>query len=236
LFSPEECGDEPWFLSQKTKVSIWVGADRVLSGREAIAHGVNCLLLDDGMQHRRLKRDFEIVVVDGSDPFSGERFLPCGLLRDSPKRLKNAHLIVATHVKDKAHFERIQTQIGRFSRAPLVGTRIEVMNKTMFTPRKVGVFCGIGQPARFMQTVRDLNQEIVDTLILSDHEPVQSDQLEKFAENCFKQGAQALLCTEKDYVKLQLHTSLPIDIVPVEIELKIAFGKEHWEHFIKVVT
>jgi tetraacyldisaccharide 4'-kinase len=161
-----------------------VGANRVKSGRTAIAEGVNCLLLDDGMQHRRLGRDFEIGVVDGSDPFSGGKFLPWGMLRDSPKRLKNATLIVATHVKDRAHFERVQTQIARYSRAPVVCTCLEVLNKNIFVPRKVGVLCGIGQPARFLQTVRDLNQEIVDTLILNDHEPLHNAQLENFAANC----------------------------------------------------
>lgn len=232
LFSPEECGDEPWFLAQKTKASIWVGADRVSSGKRAIAEGANCLLLDDGMQHRRLKRDFEIVVVDGTDPFSQGRFLPRGALRDSPKRLKNAGLIVATHVEDEAHFAQIQKQVSRFSGAPLIGTCTEVVGKEKFSPRKVGVFCGIGQPTHFLQTVRDLNQEIVDTLILNDHEALQSGPLEHFAKQCVEKGAEALLCTEKDYVKLSLPNSLPIDVIPVAIALKITFGKEHWEQYI----
>ncbi len=241
LFPVEECGDEPFFLAQKTKASIWVGADRVLSGRRAIAQGTNCLLLDDGMQHRRLRRDFEIVIVDGTDPFSKGRFLPWGLLRDSPKRLKNASAIIATHVKDNAHFRHIQTLISPLSRAPLIGTQIETLNKDRFLPRKVGVFCGIGQPSRFLQTARDLNQEIVDTLILRDHGVLQNGQLEKFAKNCLKKGAQALLCTEKDYVKLIPTLSLGLEIIPVGIELKIISGKEHWEQLIdnildKVVT
>src|ERR1700733_10630426 len=93
LCSPAECGDEPYLLAQKTKASLWVGADRIASGKKAIEQGANCLLLDDGMQHRRLFRDFEIVVIDGTSPFSEGNFLPCGWLRDSPKRLKNADLI-----------------------------------------------------------------------------------------------------------------------------------------------
>ncbi len=241
LLPAGECGDEPFFLAQKTKASIWVGADRILSGRRAIADGANCLLLDDGMQHRRLRRDFEIVIVDGADPFSKGRFLPWGLLRDSPKRLKNASAIVVTHVKDTAHFRRIQTLISPFSRAPLIGTQVEILNKDRFSPRKIGVFCGIGQPSRFLQTARDLNQEIVDTLILRDHGVLQNGQLEKFAKNCHKKGAEALLCTEKDYVKLSPNLSLGLEIIPVGIELKIIAGKEHWEQLIdnildKVVT
>ena len=231
LCSPTECGDEPYFLAQKTKASFWVGADRIASGKKAIEQGVNCLLLDDGMQHRRLFRDFEIVVIDGTNPFSEGNFLPRGWLRDSPKRLKNADLIVATHVKDATHFKQLQALISHFSDAPLIGTQVEVLNRERFVPRKVGVFCGIGQPSRFLQTARDLNQEIVDTLILKDHAPLQKGQLEKFAKNCFEKGARALLCTEKDYVKLSRNDS-SLDIHPVEIALKIIHGREHWEKLI----
>jgi tetraacyldisaccharide 4'-kinase len=234
LMSSKECGDEPFLLAQKTRASIWVGADRIKSGRAAIGQGVDCLLLDDGMQHRRLKRDFEVVVVDGSNPFSKDKFLPWGMLRDSPKRLKQATLIVVTHVREQSHFERVQKEIAHYSRAPVICTYVEVLNKELFTPRKVGVFCGIGQPAHFLQTVRDLNQEIVDTLILNDHEPVHRAQLEHFAMHCLKKGARVLLCTEKDYVKLRDGQNFVrhVDIIPVEIELKITFGKEHWDRLI----
>ncbi len=231
LCSAEECGDEPYFLSQKTKASIWVGPNRLLSGIQAIAGGANCLLLDDGMQHRRLKRDFEIVVIDGTDPFCKGRFLPWGLLRDSPKRLQKASLIVVTHVKDQTHFEQIQTLVSAFSDAPIVGTQIEVLNKEDFTSNKVGLFCGIGQPSHFLQTARDLKSQIVDTLILKDHGSLQAGQLEKFVKNCQGLGAETLICTEKDYVKLP-NLSLGLNIVPLKIALKIAFGKEHWEHLI----
>jgi len=230
--SPDKCGDEPYFLLQKTKGCIWVGADRVASGRLAIQEGAKCLLLDDGMQHRRLKRDFEIVVVDGSDPFFQGRFLPWGLLRDSPKRLRDADLIVATHVKD---LKQLQLQLNRFTSAPLVTMDHEVVHGHALgsrgprDPRKVGVFCGIGQPKRFLETVRDLKSEIVDTLILEDHGCLQDGQLEKFAEECRKKGAEMLVCTEKDFVKLSSDLSVCLSIEPIEIQLKIATGKEHWE-------
>ncbi len=225
LFPAEECGDEPYFLAQKTKASIWVGPDRVASGRSAIGEGANCLLLDDGMQHRRLKRDFEIVVIDGIDPFSNERFLPWGLLRDSPKRLQSADLIVITHAQN----EEVQKQLNRFTKAPIVATQIEV--KKADFPQNVGVFCGIGKPDRFLQTVRDLKSKIVDTLILQDHGSLQKRQLQSFAEQCREKGAEAILCTEKDYVKVIPDACLKV--IPVEMQLKIVAGQEHWEKLIE---
>lgn len=233
LFSPEECGDEPYFLAQKTKAAVWVGVDRHASGQEAIRTGAKCLILDDGFQHRRLERDFEIVVIDGSDPFSRGRFLPWGLLRDSPKRLKGAHLIVATHIKNQDHYFRVQRQLSSWTSAPLIGVQIEVLNKTAFPPRKVGLFCGIGQPSHFLQTARDLNQEIVDTFFVKDHGSFSREELHFFAERCRQKGAEALLCTEKDYVKLSGNSTNGLPIVPVEIRLQVTAGKEHWENCIK---
>lgn len=230
---PQECGDEPYFLAQKTRAQLWVGIDRVLSGQNAIEAGAKCLLLDDGMQHRRLKRDIEIVVVDGASPVSQGRFLPWGMLRDSPKRLKEARLIVASHVKDSAHFARLQSQLSLYSKAPIVGVQMRVVGRERLAFKKVGVFCAIGQPAHFLQTVRDLKSEIVDTLFLNDHRALQEDQLRMFARKCFDFGAEALLCTEKDYVKLDPDLSLCLNVVPVAAVLHVAFGEEHWECLVE---
>lgn len=237
LCSAEECGDEPFFLAQKTRAHIWVGADRVESGGLAVQEGIDCLILDDGMQHRRVKRDVEIVVVDGSDPFSQGRFLPFGLLRDSPKRLKNADFVVATQIDGPDHYRRVQEAVSHYTRAPVIGTRIEVLHRESFVPRRVGVFCGIGQPARFIETVRDLKSEIVDTLLLRDHGSLKQGQLETFAAHCRNLGAEALLCTAKDFVKLGCNSSasLPLEVIPVQIELGVCFGKEHWERLVKTI-
>jgi hypothetical protein len=213
--------------------------------------------------------------------------LPWGLLRDSPKRLRSATLIVATHVKDHEQYQHLKQQLKPLTQAPVIATQVTVLNKESFSPRKVGVFCGIGQPAHFLQTVRDLNQEIVDTLLLKDHESVQPDQMQVFAANCLEKGAEMLVCTEKDYVKLyptrpetwnldcaktpgfndrkrvnirnidpftivesrelsrgptpkflaewgiSPNLSLCLKIVPIEIQLKIVAGEEHWKNLIE---
>lgn len=233
LFSPFECGDEPYFLAKKTKASIWVGPDRVASGRAALTQGARCLLLDDGMQHRRIGRDFEIILLDGVDPFSKGRFLPWGLLRDSPKRLKTATLIVANHVRDIVHHRSLQKQIAPFTKAPLISVCVEVINASLFPPRKAALFCGIGQPKRFLQTARDLNQQIVDTLIVRDHGSLTQKELQIFARTSREKGAEVLLCTEKDYVKLPSIDQIALPILPIEIRLQMIAGQEHWEHLIK---
>ena len=184
------------------------------------------------MQHRRLKRDFEIAVVDGLDPFSKGRFVPWGLLRDSPKRLERADLIVFTHVKDLDHYAQLQKQMAPHSNAPTAAVQFEVVSRGKISARKVAVFCGIGNPERFLQTVRDLKCEIVDTLLLNDHEPVQDGRLKNFAMQCRDRGAEILLCTEKDHVKLRPDLSLCLEVEPVGNPVAVhrrqrALGKSH---------
>lgn len=103
----EECGDEPYLLAQRMPTAtIIVGADRVHSGLRAQESGAEILLLDDGMQHRRLHRDIEIIVMQADDLFGGGHFLPRGLLRpytDAPitamqLRVENSHEISSKKV------------------------------------------------------------------------------------------------------------------------------------------
>lgn len=227
LFNSDYSGDEPYLLASKTDSAIWVGIDRIKSGMAAIKEGAECLLLDDGMQHRRLHRDFEVVVIDAQDPFSNERFLPYGFLRDSLKRLKLATLVILTHCADEKVYRQAKRIVGQYTQAPIVATKVIVENKEKFAPQKVGVFCGIGNPLRFLQTVRDLNQEIVDTLILKDHAAANRQELESFANRCSEKGANLLLCTEKDAVKLLDPLLLSLKIVPVKMQIKILSGEEH---------
>ncbi|MBS0621071.1 MAG: tetraacyldisaccharide 4'-kinase [Verrucomicrobia bacterium] len=215
--SAKECGDEPLFLARKTGVPVWVGIDRIESGKRAIAEGAECLLLDDGMQHRRLKRDLEIVLIHADNPF--------GLLRDSPARLKYADCIVLNPIQDAAQFEKLKKNLSKYTHAPVVGVRAEVVDKEKFVPGKVGLFCGIGNPHQFVRTVQGLNQEIVETLFLPDHGAIEEEELDRFVEKCRDKGADMVVCTEKDYVKLSYHPH----VIPIAIELKIVEGKEHWD-------
>jgi tetraacyldisaccharide 4'-kinase len=104
------------------------------------------------MQHRRLKRDFEIVVIDANDPFGKGRFLPRGLLREMPERLKVADLIVLNHVEDEQHYHEVQKLLHSYTDAPCVGTQFEVIDKESCSNKCVGLFCGIGKQSKHLET------------------------------------------------------------------------------------
>jgi tetraacyldisaccharide 4'-kinase len=234
--SPEVCGDEPyWYAKRLPSVSIWVGKKRAESAKRASDLGSEIIILDDGMQHLSLHRDFEIIVLDGKDLFGKGHFLPRGLLRDHPKRLKKADLIVLNHIDSEAHFQEASKEIQRFSKAPIVGMRMKIQN-TLHPSAKVGAFCALGKPARFFDALGDLSLEVVDHLMAVDHASFKEAELLAFAKKCKAKGAEALVCTEKDFVKLKSSLDLGLSVVALEAHLEITQGKEHWKELIEKIT
>jgi tetraacyldisaccharide 4'-kinase len=221
-------GDELTMLSRRLpQVLVYAGKDRVKLGRQAIQAGARVLILDDGMQYRRLYRDLELAIVDSSNPFGFNVFLPCGRLRDSINSLRRADAIfVQGQPPDQLKTRSIVVQLVLKRTMDLQGNE-----RASLKGVKVGVFCAIGQPQRFIQTVRSLGGEIVDEWVLPDHERIDPALLQTFAQRSFQRGATVLICTEKDAVKLSIDLSWPIYYL--EMELKIVSHHEEWQNLMK---
>ena len=205
------CGDESFMLSQNfPKAFVFVGKDRHKASNMAAKAGVKLILLDDGMQHRRLARDFEVVVIDACDPFGLGYFLPRGSSREGKKSLSRADLIVLNHVHSHEQFVSLRQQFVDYTSAPVVGTKPEVSQivdmKDQPLPsiknKKIGIFCGIAHPDYFIETIKGQEAIIVDSYFIPDHDYYNFSNLYRFAQNCKEKGAEILICTEKDKVKL----------------------------------
>ena len=218
------CGDEPYLLARDLpQVQVWVGKNRLMSAKLAKENGAQMILMDDGMQHRKLKRDIEIVLVDGEDPFGKGFFLPRGLLRDSPVRLKNAHFIVVIGSSSKT----VEQELRHFTQAPIVFA--ERVTETSLKGKKVAVFCAIGKPQRFFQSVREAGGEIVASFFKPDHDPFYSEELKKFAEESL---ADVLVCTEKDQVKLPSDFQCHLPVIALTSHLKISRNETAWQELL----
>jgi tetraacyldisaccharide 4'-kinase len=239
------CGDEPFMIAQELPwTCVIVGKDRRLASDMAAKLGVQLVILDDGMQHRRLARDFEVVVMDASDLFGQGHYLPRGLLREGAGSLARADLIIVNHVSQPALSEALKRKLSRYSQAPIVATtaqvaQIELISAGKSFPTiqdlKVGAFCAIAQPEHFYKTVEGQGAILVERLALADHRPFDSQTLHNFAARCQEQGVQLLLCTEKDRVKLPSFEGLPLPIASVKISLSIVEGEGAWRDFISQV-
>jgi tetraacyldisaccharide 4'-kinase len=228
------CGDEPYLLAMKLEcVPVWVGKNRVRSAELANEEGTEVLILDDGMQHRRLFRHFELVILDAHDPFGKGYFLPRGWLREDPKRLKNADYLFLNHIRDQDHFEKVKKNVRNYSKAPVIG--LQHSAKPRLDGKKVGLFCALGNPQRFVETIQVLGGEIIHRFFAADHHPFSLEELEIFAKKSFELGAHAIVCTEKDAVKLPFSLSLPLPIIVVKGKVDVVFGKDYWEQLLEKV-
>ena len=199
-------GDEPLWLAQKLPhVQVWVGKKRARSAQEAVKGGAEVIILDDGFQHRKLHRDFDVVIKSDMEP---THFLPRGTLRDHPSRLEKASLLVSMKHEKDSHV-RFKREIA-----------------TDLSGKKVAVFCAIANPHRFIEQVEAAGGIIVASQCKSDHMPFTVEEIESFYK---ESGADCLICTEKDAIKLP---STAIPIIPIPLMLSLAGGETLWQTFI----
>ncbi len=191
------------FRRRLPNIPVYIGKNRKRLALQAVQEGAELLILDDGFQHRKLHRDFDIVLALADDPFGKGRFLPWGFLRDHPKRLRQADALF------------IQGRDFRHAPSRILNEREEAI--ASIRGWKVGLFCGIAHPRFFKKMIEALGADVKGTLWLADHEKVTPQALEKFARRCLTLGAQGLITTEKDFVK-NPKASLPILFVEVDLE------------------
>lgn len=244
LYSASYCGDEPYIFAQRLpKAHVIVGGNRQKASCLAAKAGVQIVLLDDGMQHRKLARDFDVVVIDVSDPFGQGHFLPRGFLREDKKSLSRAHLVVLNRIASSEQFALIKESLLPYTEATMVGTNWQVEkicdlqgNRiSSIKGEKVGMFCGIASPDCFKHTLEHEGTIIVDEHCMPDHGEAHKGQLKAFAQSCAKKGAKWLVCTEKDYVKLDPSLSLALPIIWLQMEMNVVEGQKEWLAFLERV-
>lgn len=190
-----------------------VAPDKLFGARRAAEAGAELILIDDGMQHRKLWRDFEIVVIDARAPFGNGSVLPGGPLREPASGIGRADLIVLTHGDEfnEGAREVAEANVRSYQRAvPVVwgwhepvGVR-PVTGGALAPPEslageEVYLFCGIASPEGFRQTVEGLGAEVVGLHGFGDHHDFDGQDLARVraeARHC------RLLCTEKDAAKI----------------------------------
>jgi tetraacyldisaccharide 4'-kinase len=236
------CGDEPYLFAQRLPKSIViVGGNRKKASFLAAKAGAQAILLDDGMQHRRLARDFDVVVVDVGDPFGQGYFLPRGFLREDICSLARANLIILNHIQDSEQFTSVKMQLNPYSQAPVIGAKgivaairdLKGQEVILSEEKNVGMFCAIAHPEYFRRTLEQEGFTVMGEYILADHDTFPAKDLEQFAKACLQQGAKYLICTEKDRVKLENQLNIALPILWVQLELRIVAGQEEWQNFLQ---
>lgn len=200
------------------------------------------VLLDDGFQHRRLARDLDVVMIDSLEPFGYERLLPRGLLREPPKGLKRAQIVVLSRA-DCVSIEtrdRIAARVARLApdaawvevaHAPqrLLNSRGETAPLDSLAERRVAAFCGIGNPRGFRRTIERCGYQLIAWREFPDHHAYTRDEIDDLAKWAGGEGADAIICTHKDLVKIQVDRLGGRPLWAVGIALEFLAGRERLE-------
>ncbi len=211
-------GDEPLLIAQAAGVPVYVGADRYEAGvlAENREDGPRVHLLDDGFQHRQLARQLDIVLVHRDD-FS-EALLPAGNLREPLPALRRASVIVLR--EEDAELE------GKLRRLQMTAP-VWYVRRVLDVPciGKGVAFCGIARPVEFISSLQRGGMEVLDEFVFSDHHRYSEQDLKKLARAAREAGADFLITTEKDFVRLSdaqkklLTEAVPVKVARLETQL-----------------
>jgi tetraacyldisaccharide 4'-kinase len=227
-----DVGDEPLILARRTGCPVLVAADRVAAARTLIARGAQVILADDGLQHLRLGRDCEIVVVDGARGFGNGRLLPAGPLREPPARLASADLVVVNGAPEHASLAGVLPPAAlrmRLEAGPAVRLdgRAAACALGEFRGRRVHAVAGIGNPARFFAALGARGIEVI-AHPFPDHHPLSAREL-AFGDDL------PVLMTEKDAVKCLPFADQRLWYVPVSAEFSEADARTLRERVLERV-
>ena len=232
LASCEVTGDEAQMLVRDGHAHIGIAGDRYAAGQELTRRfRPDLFVMDDGLQHASLARDLDVVLVDALDPFGGGSILPLGRLREPVDLLGRAGAILITRVGPRIPLGGIEARIQTLNpRAPIFRARTvggkfrPIGTQPPFTRVKVAAFCGLGNPATFFETLRELGVEICYRWRFGDHHHYRPHELQRFVRRALDAGAEAVVTTEKDMLNLPTgephqFAPLPAYWLPVRIEM-----------------
>jgi tetraacyldisaccharide 4'-kinase len=212
---PAATGDEPLMMARR------LGPDRVAVGRKrhhaallalSLEPPPDLLLLDDGFQHRALARDLDLLLLDGVRRWGNGRTLPLGDLREPMASAARASCLVVTR-GSRADRDRVLAWWARWgSGGPvfwvdfLIGAlRRAGTGERVELPASVGplfAFCALGHPQAFYADLLVAGLPWLGTRSFRDHHPVTRAELLRLQAEAVEAGAEALVCTEKDAIKL----------------------------------
>lgn len=236
LADPQTAGDEPFELAQKLlgKAIVIADADRVAAAEWAKRKfGVTVFILDDAFQHRKVRRDVDIVCIDATEPFGGGKMLPTGRLREPIKNLKRADIVVITRANLREDISDLRSEISEVNTdAAIFAAKNDIANiteleefqaKTQNVQPAVNTkpalaFCGIGNPENFFEQLRQEKFSVIASETFRDHHFYTQQDIVDIERLARENGAEILMTTAKDAVKLSdLKFEIPCYVVEIEM-------------------
>lgn len=229
LVPPEIGGDEMLLIAQKCNVPVVVHSKKYIAAQIAEQKfNIDCIIVDDGFQHRKLNRNLDIVLIDNqtiNNPF----LIPKGRLREPFSSLKRADIICLTKSATINNFNKLYSQnipvietqyklalpypIDNF---PTDNINIENLKKNIIA------FAGIAQPNNFFEMLKCESYNVIKSISFDDHHNYVENDIVNLIETAQKHNCNIFATTEKDATKISqfpeilMKSRLQIYVFPVE--------------------
>ncbi len=234
LHSPREAGDEPYLIARKLPgVPVVVCGKRVRGAEFAIEKfGAEVIVLDDGFQHIAIARDEDIVVIDCTNPFGYGRLLPGGLLREPLSALKRATRFLLTRADECEHAHIVDTlkeinpavEVLKSRHCPVRLVNLKGNDEApydLISGKKVLAVSSIGNPNAFERTLSRLGAELTHSLRFKDHHWFDAADIARIESIAERSGAEHIVSTEKDGVRLAIAPKTLENMFLLEMELRL---------------
>lgn len=224
MFSASIAGDEPVWLANNCKGAIVVTCASRIKAEKFIRDKYNpdIIILDDGFQHRKMKRDLDIVLIDAKNKFGNKQVLPAGPLREKLSNIRRADKIVVVNKNTEANNalkycdhlkEKIKKDIYMCKLVP--ENAYEVFTGEQLRPNtRIMAFSAIGQPESFYEFLK-IDYKLIAVLDFEDHHGYDKEDIIKIINFAQEEGIDSIVTTEKDAVKL-------VDIIR-DVEMPVKF-------------
>jgi tetraacyldisaccharide 4'-kinase len=245
LLDSETAGDEPFLIAQVLKgVPVITGAKRIVTGETAINQfRANVLICDDAMQHRKIFRDINLVLLDSQSLLVNNHIFPRGRLREPITELKRASAFVLTRTDESQQTNNSIEKLVRNENIPIFmsihkpkdmvkGDYSAQWPISILAGKKVCAFCGIAKPDSFKKTLLDAGAQVLSFNIFPDHHRYNKNELEKIKTGFIECRADFLISTQKDGTRFQEFSEFLNMIYMLRVEMEIIPSRESFKKFI----
>lgn len=250
---PTESGDEPYLMAALLEnIPVVVGKDRHAAGRTAVRQfDPDIVLLDDAFQHLRLRRDLNLLLLDARRPFGNSHVFPRGRLREPVSAMVDADAVIMTRSQDGKEELKLpghgrgQTPIRLFrachsgvirgkARAdnPLPQLADLVGIENGLGGMKLFAFSGLANNPSFFETAKHSGGRLVGCLSFDDHFQYNTAAIQRITEAAATAGADCLITTDKDYVRLIEHAQFRVALIVMGVDLDFMEDTSRWDSFI----
>lgn len=217
----KESGDEPYIHALNLKVPVIVGKDRYKACLYAVEKfGVDTIILDDGFQHRKLKRNRDVILIDATNPFGWGHLLPKGTLREDFKKAcarASEFIITKSDLVSEKDLEKLKRYMKKYEKPVSVAKHgvtslcdLKGNPKPLFwvEGKRVLLFSGLANPLNFEKTVISLKPSYIERVDFLDHHDFKAKDFQLIKRRAENMGAEFIITTEKDLVKIPKDLSM----------------------------